>query len=259
MKTLDPHTIPALKVMKKQPEQLSCIGDLSLLERPKVSIVGTRKPSSYTRQYTHDIAQALAKRGVVTVSGAAMGVDAVAHQGAGADSTIAVLPSGIDMRYPAVNAPMIKAIEERGLTLSQFEPGFAATSWSFVLRNEIVVALGEILVVAEAEEGSGSMRSLEYAQKMGKLIYVLPQQLGRSNGTNRLLAEGKAEVIYDIEQFANRFGVAPTQEDIPKDEFYYFCQKAPSLDEAVAAFGDRVFEAELEGVIMVENGVVRLV
>ncbi len=250
--------IRSLQDMAKYPEMLYYKGDLSLLERPRVSVVGARRLSSYTRQYTYELAQALSRRGVVVVSGAAMGVDAVAHQGAGANNTIAVLPSGIDLRYPATNAELIKNIEEQGLTLSQFEPGFKATYWSFVVRNELVVALGEVLIVAEAEEGSGSMRSAEYALKMGRPVFVLPQPLDRSAGTRRMLAEGKAEAIYDIEEFADRFGTLATRDDLPKDEFYYFCQKNPTLDEAVSAFGDRVFEAELEGVIAVEDGRVRL-
>jgi len=236
---------------------LSYIGDMALLARPKVSIVGTRRPSSYTKQYTREVASALSRRGVVSVSGAAMGVDAIAHMGAGASDTIAVLPSGIDVRYPAVNRDLIQNIEEHGLTLSQFEPGFKATNWSFVLRNEIVVALGEVLVVAEADEGSGSMRSVEYALEMGRDIYVLPHRVGESMGTNDLLRRGLAKAIYDIEDFASMFGVESST-DIPRDEFYYFCQSQPTLDAAVTQYGERIFEAELEGLIKIEDGVVIL-
>ena len=73
------------------------------------------------------------------------GVDTLAHQGAGAANTIAVLPNGIDLRYPKANVALIESIEKKGLTLSQFEPSFAAREWSFVVRNEIVVALGDVL------------------------------------------------------------------------------------------------------------------
>jgi DNA processing protein len=243
--------------MKKLPEQIAYIGDVGMLERPSVSIVGSRRPSSYTRQYTHDIASALSRRGVVTVSGAAMGVDAIAHLGAGAADTIAVLPSGIDVRYPAVNRELIRDIEEQGLTLSQFEAGFAATSWSFVLRNEIVVALGDVLVVTEADEGSGSMRSVEYALEMGKEIFVLSHRIGESMGTNGLLRRGLAQPIHSVEDFVARFGVE-TSSQIPRDEFYYFCQQHPTFDEAVSVYGDRVFEAELEGVLSIEGGIVSL-
>jgi len=256
--TVSTH-IDALDAMRTYPDPLYCRGDLSLLERPKVSIVGTRKPSSYTRRLTYDLAQALSRRGVCIVSGAAMGVDAIAHQGAGADNTIAVLANGLDIRYPAVNASLIESIEAHGLLLSQFEEGMRTAQWGFVVRNELVVALGEVLIITEADEESGSIRSAEYAQKMGKTIYVLPHALDRSRGTNRLLAEGKAEPIYDLESFADRFGVAPSDSERIKDSFFYFCQKHPTLDEAVAAFGNRVYEAELAGEIRIESGRIQII
>jgi DNA processing protein len=182
-----------------------------------------------------------------------MGVDAQAHLGAGASNTIAVVGSGIDRRTPAINASLIESIEREGLVLSRFEPGFRATGWSFVVRNELVVALGEILIIGEAEEESGSMRSAEYALKQGKEIWVLPHRLGESGGTNTLLREGAAKAIYGIEEFAARFGEVPSR-PTEIDEFFLFCQKRPTVDEAVARFGHRVYEAELEGRIVVEEG-----
>lgn len=249
--------LPILEKMKKYPSLLFYKGNLTLLDRPKVSIVGTRKPSAYTRQFTHMLAKALAKRGVCVVSGAAMGVDAIAHTGAGEDNTIAVVANGVDIRYPAINKNLIEAIEKQGLVLSQFEEGFRATGWSFVVRNELVVALGEMLVITEAQLDSGSMRSAEYALAMGKKIFVLPHRLGESSGTNALLQTYQATPIYDIETFASQFGAA-VDECVQKDDFFYFCQGAPTFDEALAQFGDRVYEAELEGIVTIQNGIVRL-
>ena len=250
--------IPELCSMKKYPPKLSYSGNQELLYRPKVSIVGTRRPSAYTKEYTHKLAKALSSRGVVIVSGGAMGVDAIAHNGAQSHETISVLATGIDIKYPAVNRGMLEDIEKSGgLLLSQFEDGFKATQWSFVLRNELVVALGEILIITEADENSGSIRSAEYAQKMGKQIYTIPHPLNRSSGTNALLQNDEAKCIYDIEQFASMYGTANTR--IIKDEFYYMCQKTPTLDTAISKFGERVYEAELEGIVKIENGLVYLV
>ncbi len=251
--------IPALEAMKKYPKALYRIGNSALLQRPKVSIVGTRRPSGYTKHFTYSLAQALAKRGVCLVSGAAMGVDAIVHNGAGAENTIAVVANSLDIRYPAVNRLLIESIEKEGLMLSQFPQTFKATPWSFVVRNELVVALGDVLIVTEADENSGSMRSVEFALKMGKKIYVLPQQLDQSRGTNKLLYEGLAEPIYDIEAFSDKYGVSPQNEDIEKDDFFYFCQNSPTLDAAIEKFNERVYEAELEGLIFIENGLIRLV
>ena len=253
------NRIPELEDMKKYPKELYFLGNLSLLKRRKISIVGTRRPSSYTKQYTQFLVQELVKRGIALVSGAAMGVDAIVHLSAGSENTIAVVANGLDIRYPSVNRHLIETIEQDGLVISQFPKGAKATPWSFVVRNELVVALGEVLIVTEADENSGSMRSVEFALKMGKEVYVLPQRLGESNGTNRLLAEGLAKPINDILQFANKFGVEPQNSHIEKDEFFYFCQTLPTLDEAIAKFSDRVYEAELEGLIYIENGLIRLV
>jgi len=251
------ESIPELDVMKKYPTQLFYEGNLSLLKRPKVSIVGTRRPSNYTRQFTYALSKALSKRGVCIVSGAAMGVDTIAHEGAGFENTIAVVANGLDIRYPVINQLLIESIEQQGLMLSQFNDGFRATGWSFVVRNELVVALGDILIVTEADMNSGSMRSVEYALKMDKEIWVLPHRLDESLGTNKLLLDGKAQIIHDIETFVSRFGQA-VESNILKDDFFYFCQRSPTFDETVKKFGDKVYEAELEGVVTIHNGIVIL-
>ncbi|CAA6815432.1 MAG: Rossmann fold nucleotide-binding protein Smf possibly involved in DNA uptake [uncultured Sulfurovum sp.] len=251
--------IEALERMKKYPKALYTLGNTSLLERPKISMVGTRKPSIYTQNQTKNLASALAKRGICLVSGAAMGVDALVHQAAGFQNTIAVVANSLDIRYPSINRHLIEKIEKEGLVMSQFRVTTKAAPWSFVVRNELVVALGEVLIVTEADENSGSMRSVEFALKMGKEIYVIPQRLDESKGTNGLLEKGLAKPIYDIEKFANKYGIVPQNEVVPKDDFFYFCQKSPTFDDAISQFGDRVYEAELEGLVFIENGLVRLV
>ncbi|RUM77352.1 MAG: DNA-processing protein DprA, partial [Sulfurovum sp.] len=245
--------IASLETMKKYPKSLFFKGNLALLKHPKVSIVGSRRVSQYTKEFTYRLANALASRGVCVVSGAAMGVDAVAHEGAGAENTIAVVANGLDIRYPMINKKLIESIENKGLVLSQFNDGFRATGWSFVVRNELVVALGDMLIVTQADIDSGSMRSVEYALKMGKEIFVLPQRLDESLGTQQLLLEKKAKSIGTIEAFVARFGESVSVK-IQKDDFFYFCQTSPTFDETVKKFGERVYEAELEGIITIQQG-----
>jgi len=249
--------IASLETMKKYPKSLFFKGNLALLKHPKVSIVGSRRVSQYTKEFTYRLANALANRGVCVVSGAAMGVDAVAHEGAGAENTIAVVANGLDIRYPMINKKLIESIENKGLVLSQFNDGFRATGWSFVVRNELVVALGDMLIVTQADIDSGSMRSVEYALKMGKEIFVLPQRLDESLGTQQLLLAKKAKSIGTIEAFVARFGESVSVK-IQKDDFFYFCQTSPTFDETVKKFGERVYEAELEGIITIQQGIVRL-
>ena len=249
--------IEELDSMKKYPKTLYFKGDTSLLTRKKISIIGSRKPNQYARQKTQELAQKLSHVGVCIVSGGAIGIDALAHKSAGASNTIVVAATGIDKRYPAINANLIEEVENRGLVLSQFAPASPSTRYNFVLRNELVVALGDILVVTYADLNSGSMRSVEYAQKMGKKIYVLAHRIGESEATNRLLQEKKAEAIYDIDTFIKEFS-GVTQEQKKEDDFLLFCNTNPTYEEALSRFPARIFEAELSGEIEVVNAKINL-
>lgn len=245
--------IDALDMMKNYPKQLFFSGNIKLLNKTKIAIVGSRKPSKYSRSLTHQLSASLSRNGVCIVSGGAMGIDAIAHKAAGESNTIAVLPCGIDIKYPAINKNLLTNIEKDGLLLSQFNSGFRVTPWSFVVRNEIVVALGDVLVVAEAELNSGSMRSIEFALKMNKEIFVLPHRMDESGGTNELLKSAKAKAIYDIDEFVARFATTQHQ-DVKSDDFLEFCKTNPTYDEALKEYPNRIFEAELSGEIIIENG-----
>ena len=177
-----------------------------------------------------------------------MGVDAMAHRGAGAANTIVVLPCGINHRYPKVNAKLIDEVANKGLVISQFDDDFLATPWSFVVRNELVVQLGEFLIVTQADKKSGSMRSVEYAKEHKKEIYVLPHRIGESEGTNELAESGEAKIIWKIESFLDRFGSVST------DTFISYLQSAPSYEEALLRYGDRITELEIIGAIEIKDG-----
>lgn len=246
--------IVELSSMKKYPKQLFYDGNLELLNRKKVSIVGSRRPSTYSRIMISKLSSELSKHGVVVVSGGAMGIDAIAHNGAGTKNTISVLPCGIDIRYPSVNKNLLNNIQKDGLLLSQFSMGEKSRAYTFVLRNEIVVALGDVLIVGEAELDSGTMRSVEFALDMGKDIYVLSQRIGESQGTNQLLQDEKAKVIYDIKDFVESIiGKNLLKESIQEDEFLLFCSSNPSYEDLLKEFPEKTFEAELNGDIKIIN------
>lgn len=250
--TLEMH-VAALESMKKYPKELFYKGESALLQRKKISIVGSRKPNQYARELTHILASKLSQNGLCIVSGGAIGTDAIAHKAAGAKNTIMVAGTGLDKRYPAVNTKIIQAIEEEGLVLSQFQAGTPSQKYNFPLRNELVVALGEVLVVMYADENSGTMRSVEYAKKMGKKIYVLPHRVGESAGTQRLLERGEAEAIYNVDAFVSRFSERMTTEG-KRDDFLEYCSTHPSYEEAVKKFAQKVFEYELRAEIEIKNG-----
>ena len=225
-------------------------GSLELLQKRRISIVGSRKPNAYAKQMTHEIASKLSKVGVCIVSGGAIGIDAIAHKAAGSANTIMVAATGLDIRYPAINRNLITSIEKNGLVLSQFEPGTPSRIYNFPLRNELTVALGELLLVTYAERNSGSMRSVEYAKKLGKEIFVLPHRLNESEATNDLLKEGIATPIYDIDDFVGLFGTLQPE----SDPVLLFCASHPTYEEAVRRFGSEIFAYELEGKIAVKDG-----
>ena len=250
--------IDALASMKKYPKELYAIGNQELLFKRKISIVGSRKPNQYARQMTHMLSAKLSQAGVCIVSGGAIGVDAIAHKAAGSTNTIMVAATGLDKCYPAINKTLIQNIEQEGLVLSQFAEGTPSRKYNFVLRNELVVALGDLLIVTYADKNSGTMRSVEYALKMGKEIFVLPHRIGESEGTNSLLANKEAEAIYDIDDFIAKFTCVSEKSSLEEDAFLTFCRTNPSYEMAVKKFPNRVFEAELSGDIVVENGKVRV-
>ncbi len=237
-----------LEILKKTPKELFFIGKDDLLQKKKVSIVGTRRPISYTKENTFKLAQKFSDIGYCIVSGAAMGVDAISHK-ASFPNTIAVMANSLDFQYPAVNKSLISDIYKSSLALSEYEKGYRATKYSFVIRNRIVVALGEFLIITEADENSGTMRSAEIALDLGKKIFVLPHRLGESKGTQKLLSDGNAELILDIDKFVARFGEVQKS----NDPFLIYCESSPMLSEALAKFGTTVYEYELEGKIKIEN------
>ncbi|MDD2382772.1 MAG: DNA-processing protein DprA [Sulfurospirillaceae bacterium] len=243
--------VPELLAMKVYPSVLYSIGNQELLKKRKISIVGSRNPINYTKNATFEIANKLSQVGVCIISGGAMGVDALAHKGAGVSNTIMVAGTGLDKRYPHVNHILIEEIEKQGLVLSQFQVGSPSNKWNFPLRNEVIVALGEALIVTQADVNSGSMRSMEFAQKMGKPIFVLPHRTGDSEGSNAFLAKGLATPIYDIDAFVAQFGHI---EPHVGDNFLAYCTTNPLYNDAIALYGEKVFEYEYLGQIIVEHG-----
>ena len=239
--------------LENPPENIYYRGDLSLLNRRKVSIVGSRKAYVYSRSIVHALAVELSRRNVCVISGGAMGIDAIAHEGAYPNSA-AVLANGLDIIYPKVNKKLLQKMSEKGLLLSEYEDGIEARPYSFVQRNRLVVALGEVLVVAQADINSGSMRSVEYALDMEKKIYVLPHRLGESEGSMQLLDDGKAELITNIKSFADIFGSCTDS----IDPFLNLCLNSPSYEEVLAFDAQKLFEYELSGKIKIVKGRVQL-
>ena len=169
-----------------------------------------------------------------------------------------VAGTGLDIRYPAVNKKLIEDIENNGLMLSQFPIKTPSQRYNFPIRNELVVSLGECLIVAQADENSGTMRSVEFALKMNKPIFVLAHRIGESVGTNKLLEQNLATAIYDIDKFIEDF-VGFKNEIKHSDDFLEYCKTTPTYDDVMQKFPEKIFEYELSGKIQVTNGLVFVV
>lgn len=187
---------------KPQVKMLFAKGESDLLTTTKkVSIVGSRKPTAYGRKVAYDLGRFLAKNGICVVSGMAIGIDSQAHKGAldEAGKTIAVLASGVNYIYPPSNEKMYHAIQDSGgLILSEQLMDEPPRPYHFPLRNRIISALSEVVVIIEAGEKSGSLITAMHAMEQGKTIFALPGSIysPQSAGTNKLIFEGATPLIH---------------------------------------------------------------
>jgi DNA processing protein len=171
-----------------------------------VSIVGSRACTSYGKQVTNCLVQQLAAASRPTVSGGAVGIDACAHQASVEQKleTIAVMAGGLDRKYPRANFPLFEKIKFQGALISELPPGVAPTRWRFLQRNRLIAALTRTTVIVEAGVRSGSIRTANNAMELDRELYAVPGSVlaGTSAGTNALIADGKAQVLHDLQLFA---------------------------------------------------------
>jgi DNA processing protein len=182
-----------------------------LLERPAVAVVGARSCSAYGRSVARSLGRELAAAGLVVVSGMARGIDGEAHRGAlEAGETIAVLGCGIDRDYPAAHAELARKICERGLVVSEYEPGVEPAPWRFPARNRIIAGLCQATVVVEARERSGALITADFALEEGREVLAVPGEItsALSAGTNALLRLG-ATPVTSARDVLESFGIEP--------------------------------------------------
>jgi DNA processing protein len=208
---------PRLRSIPDAPKKLFIRGILPDSSRLHVAIVGSRKPTAYGREITLRLAESLARRGAVIVSGLALGVDALAHQGAlnAHGTTIAVLAGGVDKPTPYSNHQIAKNIlESGGAILSEYEPGVSPRLHHFLVRNRIVSGLSDLLIITEASERSGTMNTAMHALSQGRDVYIVPGSITSptSRGCNRLLAQGAVPIV-DIDEFVD--SVLPQADSAP--------------------------------------------
>lgn len=175
------------------PCALYCAGRTDVLERPAVALVGSRRPTPYGRYMAERLARDLAGRGIVMVSGLAVGIDAAGHQGAlDGGRTVAVMGSGLDIPYPKANRRLFDRIAAEGAVISEFPLGTDPLAANFPRRNRIISGLSRALIVVEAAEKSGSLISAGFALEQGREVMAVPGNVTSevSRGTNGLIKAG---------------------------------------------------------------------
>ena len=181
------------------PPYLCVLGDLSVLARPTVAIVGTRRATPYGERVTHALSGALAAAGVCVVSGMARGIDAAAHRAALARGgvTAAVLGTGVDIAYPVAHRSLHASIAQRGAVISEFPCGSRAGPASFPRRNRVIAALASLTIVVEAGERSGALITAEHALDIGRDVGAVPGPVESPQhvGSNGLLKHGAHAIL----------------------------------------------------------------
>lgn len=212
--TLTKHLIPEkLRHIPQPPRELFVQGGNleELLARPCVTIVGSRKVSAYGRAVTVQMATDLARAGVTVVSGLAIGVDSIAHQAAleAGGLAIAVLPCGLDRVYPARHYYLAKQIVGRGGALvTEYKANTPIYPLNFIARNRLASGLGDVLLITEAAQKSGSLHTAHFAMEQGKDVLVIPGNITSptSAGANNLIKSG-AMPVTDVNDIFQALGL----------------------------------------------------
>lgn len=174
------------------PPVLNVIGDVSLLSKSCVGIVGARNASANAKRYTMSLASELGQKGQVIISGMARGIDTVAHEASLGTGTIAVLAGGLDEIYPTENTHLYHQIVEKGCVVSEMPLGTKPTAHHFPRRNRIVSGVSKGVIVVEASMKSGSLITARLAGEQGREVFAVPGFPGdpRASGPNYLIQNG---------------------------------------------------------------------
>ena len=255
-----------LRHLPDPPLALFYRGDTALLKKPAVAMVGSRRASAYGLNAARHLAGQLAIAGVTVVSGLARGIDAASHEAAldaGGD-TIAVLGTGIDVVYPRSNKKLFRAIEERGLIVTEFAPAMPPLSANFPIRNRIISGLAMATVIVEATGRSGSLITARTAAEQGRNVCAVPGTIfaAGAEGTNRLIQYG-AKLVHDVNDILEEVPGSPRLGSVPeiapdsplrevldvftRDEATHIDAAAAKLKASVAAVSDAVLQLELGG------------
>ena len=211
-------------------------GEVALLNRPCVAIVGARIASAGGQRIARGLAGQLGQAGHVVVSGLARGIDAAAHEGALPTGTVAVLGGGVDDIYPPEHADLYARVVEQGCVVSESPIGARAQARDFPRRNRIISGLSRGVVVVEAEIRSGSLITARLAAEQGRDVFAVPGSPldPRARGPNELLRQG-AVLCEGIEDIERAFDTLRTLREPPSQPLTYQGDLDDALLDRVAA------------------------
>lgn len=284
IKILKKKELPqALLEIPQPPTKLYIIGELPKEENLVfLCVVGSRKYTSYGRDIAEKLIEGLAGYPVVIVSGLALGIDSIAHQKA-IDvglKTIAFPGSGLKEKviYPKSNFGLAqRIIEKGGCLLSEFEPDFEATQWSFPCRNRLMTGISRAILVIEAEQKSGTLITARMATDYNRDVLAVPGSVFSPNsvGTNRLIRQG-ATPITNSNELLEALGFNVTQKlfeeknldncSPEEKEILEILREPISRDDITRRLGKSTSEVntllsimEIKGLIKEEMGEIRMI
>ena len=201
-----------LAELEDAPPLLIAKGDLNLLDRQAVAIVGARNASAAACRFARGLAHDLGQYDLLVVSGLARGIDSAAHDGSLTTGTIGVIAGGIDIFYPPENEERQRAMYDRGLVIAEMPPGTEPRARHFPYRNRIIAGMSSGTVVVEAAPRSGSLITARLAAEAGREVMAVPGSPldPRAQGCNQLIRDGAtliqnaADVVEAVRPFATQ-------------------------------------------------------
>src|SRR5271166_2385889 len=240
----DPEYPQNLLQIYDPPVLLYVRGDVQMLNRPSISIVGTRRPTLYGTQMAERIGRDLAVRGLVIVSGMARGIDAIGHQGALAanGSAIGVLGTGIDVCYPKENKKLFEKVLERGAILSEFPTRTHPAPENFPIRNRIIAGMPLGVIIVEGKQYSGSLITARLAMEFGREVFGVPGNVTQevSFAPNQLIKQG-AKLVTSAEDVVEELPT-PVRAALVQAEVVESAQRNLLVEDGLSPTAKRIYE-----------------
>lgn len=244
----------SLKNINQPPVFLFYKGDISLLKKRIIGVVGTRKTTTYGRVACEKFSQELVESRIVTASGLAIGIDSICHKKTleKGGKTIAVVGSGLNVIYPRENKELWKEIEKKGLIISEYPLGTEPVNYNFPRRNRIIAGISRGILVVESYKKGGSLITAELALEEGRDVFAVPGDIfsPASEGCNELIKNSQAKLVTDVSDILSEYGWE--KQEIPKiktdltlleEKIYNILDKELTLDEIIVKTSIKAGEA----------------